>query len=223
MSWKTGLKTKGKLITFEGGEGAGKTTQINLLTGSLGEAGLDCVLTREPGGTPEAEYIRSLLVEGAISRWQPMTEALLHYSARIEHVNTIIFPALKAGKWVISDRFSDSTVAYQGYGHGLGQVEMMKLHHLVLGKFKPDLTIILDIPDDIGLARASIRDNSESIAEDRYERMGKNFHQKVKDGFLDIARRNPHRCSIIDATLTKQEVSNTIFNIIESRFGIVLK
>ena len=109
-----------------------------------------------------------------------MTEALLHYSARVEHVNKIIFPALDTGKWVISDRFSDSTVAYQGYGHDLGQADMIKLHRLVLGRFNPDLTIILDVPDDVGIARASVRDNNRFVLEDRYERMGMSFHQKVK-------------------------------------------
>ena len=129
---------------------------------------------------------------------------------------------MEAGKWVISDRFSDSTIAYQGYGHDLGQANMMKLHRLVLGKFNPDLTIILDVPDKIGIARARERENSKILVEDRYERMGIHFHQKVKDGFLDIARRNPHRCSVIDATKTPEEVSNAILSIIESRFNLEL-
>ena len=222
MSRISGLKNKGKFITLEGGEGAGKTTQITLLANALKEAGLESVLTREPGGTPEAENIRSLLVEGSVSRWEPMTEALLHYSARVEHVNKIIFPALDTGKWVISDRFSDSTVAYQGYGHDLGQADMIKLHRLVLGRFNPDLTIILDVPDDVGIARASVRDNNRFVLEDRYERMGMSFHQKVKDGFLDIARRNPHRCSVVDATKTIEEVSNAILGIIKLRFDLAL-
>jgi dTMP kinase len=192
------------------------------LAAALKSAGLDSVLTREPGGTPGAEDIRSLLVEGAISRWQPMTEALLHYSARLEHVNAIIFPALDAGKWVISDRFSDSTLAYQGYAHGLGLEDMMALHRLVLGNFKPDLTIILDIPDDVGIARARIREDSEIIAEDRYEKMGSKFHRLVKDGFIDIARRDPQRCSVIDANRPPKEVNKAILSLIELRFGVVL-
>jgi dTMP kinase len=222
LSLKDSPKTNGKFISLEGGEGAGKTTQIKLLAAALKSAGLDSVLTREPGGTPGAEDIRSLLVEGAISRWQPMTEALLHYSARLEHVNATIFPALDAGKWVISDRFSDSTLAYQGYGHGLDQEDMATLHRLVLGDFKPDLTIILDIPDDVGIARACMRENSEILAEDRYERMGSKFHQKVKDGFLDIARRDPQRCSVIDANCPPEEVNEAILGIIKLRFGMVL-
>ncbi|MEE8351002.1 MAG: dTMP kinase, partial [Rhodospirillales bacterium] len=144
----------GKFITLEGGEGGGKTTQIKLLAEALKEAGIDPVVTREPGGAPAAEVIRRLLVEGDVARWQPMTETLLHYAARLEHVYNVIEPALTMGRWVISDRFADSTVAYQGYGHDLGRETINKVHELVLGSFQPDLTIILDIPMQDGLARA---------------------------------------------------------------------
>ena len=156
MSRGPGLKAQGKFISLEGGEGAGKTTQIKMLADTLKAAGFDPVITREPGGAPGAEMIRSLLVEGDIDRWQPMTEALLHFSARVEHVHATILPALKAGQWVISDRFSDSTVAYQGFGHDLGQADMVRLHELILGDFQPDLTIILDIPDDDALVLPSL-------------------------------------------------------------------
>jgi dTMP kinase len=222
LSWEVSGKNYGKFITLEGGEGTGKTTQIRLLAGVLKAAGLDSVLTREPGGAPGAELIRSLLVKGPISRWQPMTEALLHFSSRLEHVNATIIPALKAGRWVISDRFSDSTVAYQGYGHSLGQKDMLALHRLVLGDLQPDLTVILDVPCDVGLARALKREDSEVVAEDRYERMGWDFHRRVKDGFLDIARRNPERCAIIDANRAPEEVSRSLLNLIEERLGTTL-
>ncbi len=158
MSRGTGPKAQGKFISLEGGEGAGKTTQIKLLADALERAGIDPVITREPGGAPGAEMIRGLLVEGDVDRWQPMTEALLHFAARLEHVKETIAPALAEGRWVVSDRFSDSTVAYQGYGHDLGQETMARLHELVLAGFQTDLTIILDLPVDAGLARAGKRE-----------------------------------------------------------------
>ncbi|NQV83810.1 MAG: dTMP kinase [Rhodospirillales bacterium] len=212
-------QSTGKFITLEGGEGAGKSTQIRLLADALKSAGRNPVITREPGGAPAAEIIRSLLVEGAVDRWLPMTEALLHFAARLEHVHATIVPALDAGRWVVSDRFSDSTVAYQGYGHDLGQTDMVRLHSLVLGDFQPDLTIILDIPVAEGLARAGRREANEGAGEDRYERMGQDFHQRLRDGFLDVARRNPERCAVVDATQSPEEVHQTILSLVERRLG----
>jgi len=212
----------GKFITLEGGEGGGKTTQIKLLADTLREAGIDPVVTREPGGAPAAEVIRRLLVEGDVARWQPMTETLLHYAARLEHVYDVIEPALIMGRWVISDRFADSTVAYQGYGHDLGRETINKVHQLVLGSFQPDLTIILDIPVQDGLARAGIREGAERNGEDRYERMGSEFHQRLRDGFLDIARRNPERCSLIDATMDIGAVQREIRIVVGTRLGLTL-
>lgn len=212
----------GKFITLEGGEGGGKTTQIKLLSGALKEAGIDPVVTREPGGAPAAEVIRRLLVEGDVARWQPMTETLLHYAARLEHIYDVIEPALTMGRWVISDRFADSTVAYQGYGHDLGRETINKVHELVLGSFQPDLTIILDIPVQDGLARAGIREGAEGSGEDRYERMGSEFHQRLRDGFLDIARRNPERCCLIDATMDIDAVQREIRIVVGTRLGVTL-
>ncbi len=222
MSGGGGPQSKARFITLEGGEGSGKTTQIRLLADALKDAGLDAVLTREPGGSPAAEIIRGLLVEGAIDRWQPMTEALLYFAARMEHVHGTIIPALTEGRWVVSDRFSDSTVAYQGYGHDLGQADMARLHRLVLGDFQPNLTVILDIPDDVGLARAGKRETAEGAGEDRYERMGPDFHRRIRDGFMDIARRDPERCAVIDADQTPEDVHRAILNLIELRLGTVL-
>jgi dTMP kinase len=222
VSRGTGPQATGKFITLEGGEGAGKSTQIRLLADALENAGLAPVITREPGGAPAAEVIRGLLVEGAIDRWQPMTEALLHFAARLEHVHATITPALTAGRWVISDRFSDSTVAYQGYGHDLGQADMVRLHGLVLGDFQPDLTIILDIPVDEGLARAGKRETAEGSGEDRYERMDRDFHRRLRDGFLDVARRNPERCAVIDAAQSPEDVQRAILTLVERRLGTVL-
>jgi dTMP kinase len=222
-----GLKAQGKFISLEGGEGAGKTTQIKMLADTLKAAGFDPVITREPGGAPGAEMIRSLLVEGDIDRWQPMTEALLHFAARLEHVRETIAPALEEGQWVVSDRFSDSTIAYQGYGHDLGQETMARLHELVLGGFQTDLTLILDIPVEAGLARAGKREAGkieagESAGEDRYERMDLDFHRRLRDGFLDIARRNSERCLIVDADQAPDQVHTLIREIVQNRFGVDL-
>ena len=227
MSRGPGLKAQGKFISLEGGEGAGKTTQIKMLADTLKAAGFDPVITREPGGAPGAEMIRSLLVEGGIDRWQPMTEALLHFAARLEHVRETIAPALEEGQWVVSDRFSDSTIAYQGYGHDLGQETMARLHELVLGGFQTDLTLILDIPVEAGLARAGKREAGkieagESVWEDRYERMDLDFHRRLRDGFLDIARRNSERCLIVDADQAPDQVHTLIREIVQNRFGVDL-
>ena len=227
MSRGPGLKAQGKFISLEGGEGAGKTTQIKMLADTLKAAGFDPVITREPGGAPGAEMIRRLLVEGDIDRWQPMTEALLHFAARLEHVRETIAPALEEGQWVVSDRFSDSTIAYQGYGHDLGQETMARLHELVLGGFQTDLTLILDIPVEAGLARAGKREAGkieagESAGEDRYERMDLDFHRLLRDGFLDIARRNSERCLIVDADQAPDQVHTLIREIVQNRFGVDL-
>ena len=211
----------GKFITLEGGEGAGKTTQIKLLADAFKAGGLDPIITREPGGSPAAEVIRSLLVEGAVDRWQPMTEALLNFAARLEHVQATIEPALAAGRWVLCDRFADSTVAYQGYGHDLGWAVIDELHRLVLGYFQPDLTVILDIPVAEGLARATNRERAEGSREDRYEHMDEGFHQRLRDGFLDIARRNPERCVVIDAAQEPDKVQAEIRAVVGQRLKVV--
>ena len=168
-------RVSGHFITFEGGEGAGKSTQIKLLAKALRTLGYDVVETREPGGSPGAEQIRTLLVTGEVGRWSPMSEALLHYAARRNHVETTVMPALRAGQWVVSDRFADSTMAYQGYGHGMGRERIEQLHALALGPFKPDLTLILDLPVEAGLRRATAGHDG---AEDRYERMDRAFHER---------------------------------------------
>ena len=215
-------KAAGKFITLEGGEGAGKTTQIKLLSKALQAAGVAAVVTREPGGAPKAESIRALLVEGAVDRWQPMSEALLNYAARLEHVETTIKPALAQGRWVLSDRFADSTVAYQGYGHDLGAETVYRLHRLTLGDFQPDLTVILDLPVETGLARAGGRHAGGNAREDRYERMDTAFHQRLRDGYLDIARRNPERCAVVDATKDEKAVHEWIRTLVHNRLGLKL-
>ena len=184
-----------RFITLEGGEGAGKSTQARRLATALRGAGLDIIETREPGGSPGAEEIRRLLTAGEPARWSPMAETLLHFAARADHVRRTIRPALAAGRWVCCDRFADSTMAYQGYGHGIDRDFIARLAVAVLGDLRPDLTLIFDLPVEQGLARAAARPGHE----DRYEKMDRSFHEALRRGFLDIAGQDPQRCVVIDA------------------------
>ena len=204
---------RGRFITFEGGEGAGKSTQLRLLAEGLRHAGLPVVTTREPGGSPGAEAIRALLVSGEVERWDGVTEALLHFAARRDHLVKTVWPALERGAWVISDRFADSTLAYQGFGHGLDPEVIAGLYRLAVGHFSPDLTLVLDLPVEKGLERAGSRGG----AEDRYERMGLGFHQRLRQGFLGIAASNPMRCAVIDATRTPDQVRADIMATVRAR------
>lgn len=197
--------TPGRFITLEGGEGAGKSTQLALLADLLRDRGLSVVTTREPGGSPGAERIRELLLDPEAD-WDPPTEALLHFAARADHYTTLIAPALRRGDWVISDRFADSTRAYQGYGRGLDAAAIETLYELTLGDFRPDLTLILDIDVNRGAERLAQRAGDP----DRYERMDQAFHQRLRDGFLDIAAREPQRCFVIDADTSVEEVFASI-------------
>lgn len=212
------MASKGKFITFEGGEGSGKSTQLSCLADWLKTQGIQVTTTREPGGAPSAEIIRNLLVEGDVDRWQPATEVLLHYAARIEHLAQTVKPALEKGDWVLSDRYADSTLAYQGYGHGqdLGMIE--SIHKTATDNFHPDLTLILDIPVGIGLQRAGGRSHSE----DRYERMGDGFHERVRSGFLKIAEQHPERCVVVDATLELEAVTRHIIESTKNLLGTAL-
>lgn len=181
---------KGRFITLEGGEGAGKTTQQKRLAARLEAEGKKVVLTREPGGSAGAEAIRGLLVKGDVSRWDALTEAMLLFAARRDHVEKVIKPALQQGAYVICDRFYDSTYAYQGYGLGLDLNIIDALRAVSIGDFKPDITFILDIPVEMGLARAA--------KEQRYERMDKAFHERMRQGFLTIAAQEPERVKVVD-------------------------
>ena len=210
--------TRGRFITLEGGEGAGKSTQIRLLADALAACGKDVVMTREPGGSKGAEEIRALLVSGETGRWGPVTEALLHTAARRDHLERTVWPALDAGSWVICDRFFDSTMAYQGYGLGLGRDLIGTLQITALGDFRPDLTLILDLPVEAGLARANARRGGE----DRYERMNLDFHRRLRDGFLDIARREPDRCAVIDAAHPVETVQAAILDAVTRRLGVTI-
>ena len=210
---------RGKFVTLEGGEGAGKSTQAQLLAETFESAGRPVVVTREPGGATGAEEIRALLVTGGIGRWSPMAEALLHYAARRDHLDRTILPALDRGTWVICDRFADSTMAYQGYGHGLGREVVSELHRVVLGDFTPDLTLILDLPVDAGLRRAGIRADIGARGEDRYERMESAFHRRLREGFIEIARLDPRRCVVIDANQSVEAVHQAVVDAVNERLG----
>ena len=205
-----------KFITFEGGEGTGKSTQVKLLAEALTKADIDSVSTREPGGAPGAEDIRNLLVNGDVDRWSPMSEALLNYAARAEHLEHTVVPALESGKWVISDRFVDSTTAYQGYGHGLEIDQIETIYKAVLSSFNTDLTIILDLDTEAGLSRAI----SRSEGEDRYERMEIEFHQRLRQGFLKIAKNAPDRCCVVDASGDADTVFDQIRTVVQDRLKV---
>ena len=206
----------GKFITLEGGEGAGKSTHVKRLCAAIEAAGIEAVATREPGGAPGAEEIRKILVEGEPGRWDALTETLLHFAARAEHLARVIRPALARGAWVVSDRFVDSTMAYQGYAQGVGRAKVEEISRAVLGGFGPDLTIVLDLPADQGLARAGKRATGGT----RYESMGLAFHTKLREAFLDIAKREAKRCVVIDATMPKDAVAAAILAAVRERLSL---
>ena len=207
----------GKFITFEGGEGAGKSTQIKRLAASLESAGIPVTETREPGGSLGAETIRGLLLDPD-KDWDAPTETLLHFAARADHYTTLIAPTLKHGGWVLSDRFADSTRAYQGYGLGLDMAAIEMLYDLALGDFRPDLTLILNIPVETGMKRIRSRAGNP----DRYEQMDTDFHNRLRDGFLQIARKEPDRCAIIDAAADIDTVTARIRDCVSARLGVKL-
>lgn len=206
--------TRGKFITLEGGEGAGKSTQAGLLAATLSRAGIEVEQTREPGGTPFAEALRGVLVGPAAEGVDRVAEALAHFAARADHVARRIEPALDAGRWVISDRFADSTLAYQGIAGGLSVGRFVDIEHAALQGFKPDVTLMLDVPVEMGLLRA--RDTN------RYERLGRAFHENVRQGFLAIAKEFPQRCLVIDATADVTTVAARIAAAVQDRLGIKL-
>ncbi|MBV9549035.1 MAG: dTMP kinase [Alphaproteobacteria bacterium] len=206
----------GRFISLEGGEGTGKSTQARRLAAQLHAYGIDTVLTREPGGSSGAEQIRKLVVEGEGGRWTPITETLLVYAARADHIARTIGPALARGQWVITDRFNDSTFAYQGAGRGVPRETIRRIDAAVLDDFKPDLTLILDLPVEVGLARATARGG----AENRFENMQKDFHERMRAAFLDIARKQPDRCRLIDAADNEDAVAAAIWAAVKARFDL---
>ena len=211
--------SRGRFITIEGGEGAGKTTQVGLLVAALERARIPARATREPGGSPGGEAIRQLLLEGDGDRWDAVGEALLLVAARSDHVARLIAPSLAQGMWVVSDRFADSTLAYQGYGRGLGLEDLATLHRIALGDFAADLTVILDLPAEIGLARAAAR----ASVDDRFERLDRAFHERLRQGFRQIAAHDSVRCVLIDGSSGPQTVHQAVLAAVEQRLGMALR
>lgn len=208
--------SSGFFITLEGGEGAGKSTHAVLLAERLRAAGREVVVTREPGGSPEAEKIRALLLGGETYRWSPLAEALLNYAAREAHLTAVIRPALGRGAVVISDRFMDSTTVYQGYAGGVDLELLKALEHAVVGTDGPQLTVIFDIDPEQGLERARRRDPGKA---DRFEARALEFHQRLREGFLDLARLESERCVVVDASRPKEIVSAEIWDTVADRIG----
>jgi dTMP kinase len=207
---------RGHFISFEGGEGAGKSTQIRRLAKRLEGLGRTVALTREPGGSQGAESLRDLLVQGETDRWSPMAETLILYAARADHLERLIRPALGEGAWVLCDRFADSTRAYQGAGGGTSSALIAALEQAVIGRDWPELTLVLDLSPGVGLARAAARGG----AEQRFESKGLTFHERLRAGFLEIAAAEPRRCRVIDAEAGIEAVAEAVWSAVCDRFGL---
>jgi dTMP kinase len=211
----------GRFITFEGGEGSGKSTQAGLLAQRLKERGIDCVVTREPGGSPFAEQVRDLILRTDVSPHPPLAEALLFCAARADHLEKAIRPALQAGRWVICDRFSDSTRVYQGAAGGVPAATLEMLERVVVGGTRPDLTFILDIAPASGLSRAQSRRGSSGpqpgASADPYESRTLAFHERLRAGYLAIAKAEPQRCAVIDGARLADQVAADIWAETERR------
>ncbi len=206
---------RGRFITFEGGEGTGKSVQASMLANRLRGLGLSVVLTREPGGSPGAEIIRHVILSGAAKPFGAHAEAILFAAARDDHIRHTIQPALERGQWVISDRFADSTRVYQGT---LGNVDpklIQGLERITVGDLKPDITFILDVATEVGLARAQARRGDEEA--DRFERESVEFHDKLRDAFRLLARSEPERCVLIDASAPSATVAERVWKVITDR------
>ena len=213
---------RGKFITFEGGEGTGKSTQVELLARSLIKKGWDVVVTKEPGGTEVGKEIRRLLVCGDKDKMDATAEALLYYADRHIHMVQKILPALEDGKIVISDRFADSTKAYQCYGYGerVSKEVVDELYRIAVGDFKPDLTIVLDIDPEKGLRRSFAKADSMVEKELRFESRTLEFHENLREGFKIIAEREPERCVVLDADKSIDELHQSVMNVVEQRLGL---
>ncbi len=207
-----------KMIVIDGVDGAGKGLQSKTLYAAMQKAGLPVILTREPGGSPGAEEIRRLLVEGDPNKWDAMTELLLVYAARRSHLCQTVWPALEQGTWVISDRFADSSRAFQGIAGGLGLDLVNQMHQLVVDDFEPDLTFILDVAPEISLARAKARGDHEN----RFEQKEMAYHEKVRLAFLQCVEIDPHNHVIIDASVAPEQVSKNLLAQVNQRFNLNL-
>jgi dTMP kinase len=208
--------TQGKFITLEGGEGAGKSTQVKKLAEFLRGKGMDVVQTREVGGAPSAEAIRELWLTKGEGYWDPLSELLLIMAARREHLVKTVFPALARGAWVISDRFADSTRAYQGIGLGLSLDVVEEFYRRIAPDFEPDMTLLLDLPVETGLVRMAARGGQD----DRYQQKDKIFHKTLRDAYLSLARTYAHRFRIVDASGDAVTVAVSIAHIIGEAFKL---
>ena len=208
-------------ITFEGIEGSGKSTQIQHLLAELQSRAIDCIVTREPGATRIGKKIRAILLDSVNSTMVSTTELLLYEADRAQHVHEVITPALEANKVVISDRFSDATTVYQGYARGLDLKQIKKLHDMVLGDLRPDLTLILDLPVRQGLERAwqRIEAQTDDLREDRFEKEALSFHEKVRQGYLTLAEREPGRFQIVDASGDPKSIHKEVLRIVLDRLS----
>jgi len=209
-------RPRGRFITLEGGEGTGKSTQAAMLALRLESLGIAVLLTREPGGSPGAEIVRHVLLSGAAKPLGPEAEAMLFAAARQDHVKCAIEPALASGKWVVCDRFADSTRVYQG---ALGQVDwriIKALERASIGELRPDLTVVLDLPVETALQRLAVRRGD--AAPDRFEAENVEFHRELRDAYLAVAAREPERCVVIDATGSKDEIAKSIWAVVNLRF-----
>ncbi|ACK49515.1 dTMP kinase [Methylocella silvestris BL2] len=207
---------RGRLITLEGGEGVGKSTQIGRLLQRLRDEGIEAVATREPGGSEGAEILRRVLLSGVVKPLGPAAEAILFAAARIDHIDALIEPALAAGIWVVSDRFADSTRAYQGGAGSLDNRLINALERTALGDLQPDLTLILDLPPGEGLRRAAAR-RKDADGVDRFEGEDLRFHEAIRAAFLTIAADNPQRCVVVDASASEVEVAAAIWTAVSDR------
>ena len=202
----------GFFITFEGIEGCGKTTQINHLTAYLKEKNFPFLLTREPGGTAIGDRIRQILLSSENSRLEPVAEFFLYAAARAQHISQVVLPALTEGKTVLCDRFADATIAYQGNGRGLNLAWIEEIHDRFLKGLKPNLTFLLDLPVEEGLRRAWKRMENQTVKEDRFEKEALAFHQRVREGYLLLAHKEPNRIIVLDGMKDEQSLHREILN-----------
>jgi dTMP kinase len=211
---------RARFVTFEGGEGVGKSTQVRRLVAALQQRAVEAVRTREPGGTPKAEAIRAFILQGRSEAWGPGAEAVLFAAARLDHVNQFIAPNLEAGHWVICDRFSDSTRAYQGLTGGVDEKLIDALEALALNGHKPDLTILLDMEPEAAFRRVLERETEAVLADtgDRFEKEDLDWHVRLREAFLAIARNNVERCVVIPANQSEDALAQEVWDVMARRF-----
>lgn len=220
MPFSKNGRERGHFISFEGGEGAGKSTQVRLLSEHLAVLGYKTLLTREPGGSPLGEKIRRFLLEGKVKDYGAVAESLLFYTARLDHLDKLILPALKDGTWVICDRFADSSRAYQGAASGVEDGVFDALDRIVVGENQPELTIIIDLPVDVAMKRVNARQQRDALEVDRFESEDMQFHERLRAGFLKIAAANANRCIIIDGNQSREKVAELVWQTVAERFGL---